>query len=193
MNASRIQIPLSLPEPHFDDETTVVTARQVVPLDQARGNDRRQRVLAILPMLLAAAFCGALAAFAVNYFERRATVSTVSQPATETNRNAQTAAPEAIPAQQAASESNEEPTGSSQTSDSVVSDAPSSTASTDNSERSIQPSGIAKKAADPPDPKQLVRQRRVRPVSDQPQEGQNDNPKSRGAGRIQDIFSGPHP
>src|SRR6185436_5085838 len=174
MNATRIQIPLSLPEPHFDDESTVVTARQVVPLDQARVNDRPQRLLAILPMLLAAAFCGALAAFAVNYFERRPTVSTVSQPATEINRNAQTAAPAAFPAEQAASDSKEEPAGSSQPSGSVVADAPSSAASADNSGRSIQAPAVAKKAADPPDPKQIVRQRRVHPATDQPREGQND-------------------
>jgi hypothetical protein len=195
MNATRIQIPLSLPEPHFEDESTVVTARQVVPLDQARSNDRRRKLIAILPFLLAATFCGALGAFAVNYFERRSTVSTASQPSSNGGSREQTSVqgPSTGDKTATSAESSEQPVGSAETSGSVnVSDSPAAE-SPDQNDNSDQALESARKPSSPPDPKQLVRPRRVRPSTGQPPAIQNDPPKSRGASRIQDIFSGPNP
>jgi len=186
---------LSLPEPHFEDESTVVSARQVVPLEQARSNDRRRKLIAILPFLLAATLCGALGAFAVNYFERRSTVSTVSQPPGNDATREQSAAETPLSGDKtaASADSSEQPTGSAETSGSVnVSDSPAAE-SPDKNDKSDQAVASATKPSSPPDPKQLVRPRRVRPATGQPPASQNDPPKSRGASRIQDIFSGRNP
>jgi hypothetical protein len=200
MNLTRIQVPFPLPEPHFDDEATVVSARQVVPLGEARIQDRRRKVLAILPTLLAAALCGALGAVVVNYFWQRPSAPTVSQPsATSASREEQLApapSPEnnvttpGLPDQVAETS---EPTDSSVSNDSsakvTVGKPPAS-----NPEPAV---ADPKKPSNPADPKQLVRQRRVNPPStqtnNQKKAGQNDPLKSRGAARIEDIFGGPNP
>src|SRR6266849_3657786 len=91
MNRSRIVIPTTAPDPpapHFDDEATIVSARQVVPIAQARVVERSRALLSIVPILLAAAVFGALGALGVNYYENHqrgnALVSTprseISQP-----------------------------------------------------------------------------------------------------------------
>src|SRR5688572_12139376 len=71
MSTSRIEIPLTLQPPHFDDDATIATARQVVPIKGGRKIEGRRKVLALLPLLLASTLCGALGAIAVNYLERR--------------------------------------------------------------------------------------------------------------------------
>src|SRR5882724_1552789 len=93
MNRTRIEIatiPPELPAPHFDDEATIVSARQVVPIAQARVVERSRALLSIVPFLLAAVVFGALGALGVNYYEnhqRRAVVSAanseISPPVTQ--------------------------------------------------------------------------------------------------------------
>ncbi len=185
MNATRIQVPLSLPEPHFEDEATVVSARQVVPLDEARSHDRRRKLLTVAPVLLAAMLCGALGAFAVNYFERRAEAPTNSQPDTISVKD-EKVQPLTEPA---ATASQDVPAETSEPAGAVATSSPA--ASPETHETKLEQNiAVAKKPGPPSDPRLLVRQRRVHPPSDQP--GQNDEPKSRGAARIQDIFSGPN-
>ena len=203
MNATRIQVPVPLPEPHFEDEATVVSARQVVPLDQARNYDRRRKLLRILPMLLGAIFCGALGAIALNYFERRASVSTtVSQPSSagakdEQRQTVPGSSPDegAIPSAESEDKtaSNSQPSGSALANDSSANDSSGADSVENGSAKSAQVVATAKKPSSPSDPKQLVRQRRVHPPAGEPSTSQNDKRKSRGAARIQDIFSGPNP
>ena len=200
MDVTRIQVPLSLPEPHFEDEDTVVSARQVVPLGEARIQDRRRKLLAILPLLLAAALCGALGAVVVNYFWQRPIVPSISQPsATSATREDQTLpepSPETdvtapgLPDQVAATS---EPAGSS-----VSNDSPAAARVEKAADSKPEPAVAGpKNPSKPADPKQLVRQRRVNPPAEQSNNqkgtGQNDPSKSRGAARIVDIFSGPNP
>ncbi len=187
MNATRIQVPVSLPEPDFEDEATIVSARQVVPLDEARSHDRRRRLLAFVPVLLAATLCGALGAFTVNYFEGRSHTPTVSQPATisvKEEKRLPLAEPRPTKSEDAPAETSE-PAGAIANS-SAAADAPEKPET-----KPEQTLAVAKKPAIPSDPKLLVRQRRGHPLSDRPA-GQNDEPKPRGAARIQDIFSGPN-
>jgi cytoskeletal protein RodZ len=194
MNATRIQVPVPLPEPHFEDEATVVSARQVVPLDQARNYDRRRKLLRILLMLLAAIFCGGLGAIAVNFFERRASVSTtVSQPSSAGAKDEQLqTVPGPSPDNGAitSAESMDKTWSNSQPSGAVANDSSANDSSgadsvENRSAKSAQVVASAEKPSSPSDPKQLVRQRRVHPPAAEP--------KSRGAARIQDIFSGPNP
>src|SRR5687767_12523776 len=96
MNTSRIEIPLTLQPPHFDDDATIATARQVVPIKGGRKIEGRRKVLALLPLLLASTLCGALGAIAVNYFERRrdaATSVTQQQPPQNASTEAKTEPP----------------------------------------------------------------------------------------------------
>src|SRR2546426_4355835 len=79
MNATQIQVPLTLPQPHFDDESTIVSARRVVPIGRARFNERWRKMRRLLPILLAATVCGALGAVVVNHFERTRNVAGVTQ------------------------------------------------------------------------------------------------------------------
>jgi hypothetical protein len=198
MNASRIEVPLVLPEPHFEDEATVVSARQVVPLEQAHVQDRRRKLLAILPILLAAIFCGGLSAIAVNYFERRSSAPSISQPSSSTaTEERQQVAPAASPdSRTGTSTGSPDESDTSQPSGSALAtDSPAAADSLDsfNSSKPAESVASVKKPSSSADPKQLVRPRRVHPPSGQPRSGQNDQPKSRGAARIQDIFSGPNP
>jgi cytoskeletal protein RodZ len=187
---------MALPEPDFEDETTVVSARQVVPLDQARVQDRRRRLFAVLPLLVAATFCGALGAMVVNYFERPATEPTISQPAIVTAKDElRPSIPAPSPDTSATTKSpkTEMTSESSQPADAL----PTSATSSDSVENRAgakpeQDSTSVKKPASSADPRQLVRQRRVHPATDQPAASPSGEPKARGAARIQDIFSGPN-
>ena len=71
MNRTRLQIPLTPPEPHFDDESTIVSARRVVPIGRAPFSQRWRNVRAFVALLLLATVCGALGAAVVNHFEKR--------------------------------------------------------------------------------------------------------------------------
>ncbi|HEY6046139.1 MAG TPA: hypothetical protein VIU65_06005 [Pyrinomonadaceae bacterium] len=202
MNTSRIEVPLALPEPHFEDEATVVTARQVVPLNQARLQDRRRKLLVILPLLLAATFCGGLGAIAVNYFGRQVSAPAIPQPSTSTTTEApQPVAPAPSPDNAAAinatatsTVSPDEPKALPPSGSAVASDSPAADAVEKSSPaKSDETVASMKKPSSPADPKQLVRPRRVHPLAGEPGSDQHDPPKSRGAARIQDIFSGPNP
>jgi len=193
MNASRIEIATTLPEPHFEDESTLVTARQVVPLDRARTEDRRRKSLTLVPLLLAATLCGALGAIAVNHFERRENISSaVSQPPTT---NAQVAQPS--PARVSIASSNIEPPAADESSDTVPKLEQTSADSagakvSDNQTTTMKTEETVRKTAASPEPRQLVRPRRVH-VTKPPEPANQSRPSKSGAGRIQDLFSGPNP
>jgi hypothetical protein len=197
MNNSRIEVPLSLPEPHFEDEATVVTARQVVPLEEARVQDRRRKLFAILPILLAATLCGGLGAVAVNYFGQRSSIPAISPPATSFSPQERQVTAAASPDNGAAASTGlrDEPDTSQPSGSVLASDSTAAADSLEKSEavRTDETVASAKKPSASTDPKQLVRPRRVHPPSVQPRSGQNDQQKSRGAARIQNIFSGPNP
>ena len=206
MNKSRIVIATTAPDPpapHFDDEATVVSARQVVPIAEARVVERKRAAVWISLILVSSAACGALGAIGVNYFEQRRPPASVSAPQNEIARpqmtqtlmpndsdstarsrtevGGATASPQPLAAQPAnANQPNDSPA-------TVLSQA-----------SSAQPTG--NQAISTPnvtsEPGQLVRKRRVRPLSrnegvsfPRRKPGKND----RGAGRIQEIFDGQGP
>lgn len=193
MNASRIEIATTLPEPHFEDESTLVSARQVVPLDRAKTEDRRRKLLTLLPFLLAATLCGALGAIAVNRLERRENISSaVSQPAA-TN----TQAVQPSPAQASIDSSNIQLPAAAVSSDtSMEPEAPSpdSTESkaTENETVPREPEETVRKKVTNQEPRQLVRPRRVH-APKEPERANPSQPSKSGAGRIQDIFGGRNP
>src|SRR6267154_35863 len=89
MNRSRIVIATTAPDPpapHFDDEATVVSARQVVPIATARVVERKRAALWISLILLGSAMCGALGAVGINYFENGRRSALVSAPQNEITR-----------------------------------------------------------------------------------------------------------
>ena len=190
---TRIQVPLTLPEPHFEDEATVVSARQVVPLGQARVQDGRRKLFATLPLLLAAIFCGALGAIGVNYFERRVSAPTVSTPPTRAKEEVQQTAPApSLENSAVASADPQDERDASEPSGSALVSNPSARENAENqTTKSDEAVASVKKPSSPPDPKQIVRPRRVHPPASPG--SQDDQPKSRGASKIQDIFGGPNP
>src|SRR5262245_48583750 len=80
MNSTRIEIPLALSAPHFDDDRTIATARQVKPIGRARMTENWRKLRTLLPLILLATCCGALGAASVNYYENRHIVNAVAQP-----------------------------------------------------------------------------------------------------------------
>jgi len=195
MNTTRIEVPLTLPPPHFDDEATIATARQVVPIERARVREFWRKLRAVLPLLLAAMLCGALGATAVNYYERKpgeqqpraqqsapsASVQAISEPspaavAVSSNLTSQPDATQsASTSQQPSANTNEQP---------VKVDEKAAQADDNVSEK---PSPKAEKEASS-DPTKLIRKRRVHPS-----DPEAPKPPKSGAGRIADIFSGPNP
>lgn len=98
MNITKIVVPTAFPDPpapHFDDEATIVSARQVVPIDKARVVERAPMALGICLVLFGAAAFGALGALGVNYYEnyQRRAVASASQ--SEISRQAQNNQPPA--------------------------------------------------------------------------------------------------
>jgi flagellar hook-length control protein FliK len=192
MNASRIEIATTLPEPDFEDESTLVSARQVVPLDRAKTEDRRRKVLTLLPLLLAATLCGALGAIAVNHFDRRENISSAaSQPVTTNTQAAQ-----ASPAQASIASSEIKPRAADESSDTLPKPEETSGTSTeanaaDNQTTSTKSEETVRKKITSPEPRQLVRPRRVQAAKPEP--AKRTDATKPGAGRIQDIFGGPNP
>ena len=208
MNRSRIVIATTTPDPpapHFDDEATVVSARQVVPIAEARVVERKRAALWISLILLSSAACGALGAIGVNYFDQRQPAVSVSDPTNHLSRPQMTQTPmpndydSTAASRAAAGAANAsaspqpvaaQPANANQPNDSpatVLSQA-SSTPPTGNQE-----SGTANIASEPD---RLVRKRRVHPLTRneggsfrRTKPGIND----RGAGRIQEIFEGQGP
>ena len=202
MNISRIDVPVAPVAPHFDDESTVVSARRVVPLSRAKIKDGGRRTLMLLPFLLAATLCGALGAFVVNYFERPQGVSSaVSQQSTVSAQAGQTL-PSQNPIESVSAEKAtllEEPKAISLPADGsqeLTGDAPTETpgkmADRRKTTTKADENVANHKKVTNSESRQLVRPRRVHPPKDQEPATQSGQPKS-GAGRIQDIFSGSNP
>ncbi len=206
MNRTRIEIattPPELPAPHFDDEATVVSARQVVPIAQAKVVERSRALLSIIPILLAAAVFGALGALGVNYYENHqrgnalvsAPKSEISQPinqppASQTPAGALTPLESSSPGSEGASTQSQT---ESQTTDPTAGQATVDSKAGDN--KALPPSPAAQpNSGSSPEPGKLIRKRRVHPPV-QGNDGKTDNrtKDKRGAGRIQEIFAGPNP
>jgi len=211
MNRSRIEIatiPQKLPPPHFDDEATIVSARQVVPIAHAKVVERSRAVLSVIPILMAAAVFGALGALAVNYYEgrqRNRLVSTpksqisqpVSQPpASQTQDETLTnsASDSAAGALAASASPSPLPEAAPETKNDSAT-APSAADSNSPAKQTVPTdSGSKSNDSNSTEPGKLVRKRRVLappPAND----GKPGNPRKdkRGAGKIQEIFSGPNP
>lgn len=199
MSTSRIEIPLTLQPPHFDDDATIATARQVVPIKGGRKIEGRRKVLVLLPLLLASTLCGALGAIAANYFERRrdaATSVTQQQPPPNVSTQAKTEPPPADIAPELNAKNTEigapvQPDNSSVTpadEPSTKNEAPK-IAKREDADRKSAPNAATKREPDQ-DAAKLVRKRRVQPAN-------SDIPLRRNrrtdAGRIEDLFTGPNP
>jgi hypothetical protein len=194
MNSTRIEVPLTLPAPHFDDERTIATARQVKPIGRAKVGESWRKLRTLLPLILLATVCGAVGAVSVNYYENRHTVNAIAQPST----NNFTAEPkvEASPIAVAASAA-PTPSVADKTNDTVEvknevtpTDQPETKIVTEPArvEPSDKPAANAEKKTTDADATKLTRKRRVNPPDD---DAVRSNKK--GAGRISDIFSGPNP
>ena len=198
MSTSRIEIPLTLQPPHFDDDATIATARQVVPIKGSGKIPGRRKVLALLPLLLASTLCGALGAIGVNYFERRrdAAASVTPQPQQQPNVSTQTKVeppPSAIEpelnvknteVQSPAKPENVAVTPES----SEKSEAPKIARSEDTDRKSESTTAIKPEPAQ--DASKLVRKRRVEPANSEIPPKRN---RKSDAGRIEDLFTGPNP
>ena len=197
MSISRIEIPLTLPPPpHFDDDATIATARQVVPIKGARKIVGGRKVLALVPLMIASTLCGALGAIAVNYFDRRReTTASVTQPLPSVSTQPSTEpAPVAIAPELNAK--NTEIQASLQREDSAVMSADPSTksgepknAKSEDSERKSAPPAPVKRDSTQ-DAAKLVRKRRVSPADPETPFRRNRRTE---AGRIEDLFTGPNP
>ena len=199
MNTSRIEIPLTLQPPHFDDDATIATARQVVPIKGGRKTEGRRKVLVLLPLLLASTLCGALGAVAVNYFERRRDAATsVTQQAPLPNLSTQAKKePSPVAIAPELNAKNTEIQAPVQPEDSSVtpadepaqkSEAPK-IANREDADRKSAPNAPTKREADQ-DAAKLVRKRRVQPATSEVPLRRN---RRTDAGRIEDLFTGPNP
>jgi hypothetical protein len=211
MNRSRIEIatiPQELPAPHFDDEATIVTARQVVPIAQAKVVERSRALLSVIPVLIGAAVFGALGALAVNYYELGQRHALDSPPRFEINQQANQ--PPTLQTQGAI------PTNSgSDSAAGALSASETSSPELEPTESQTDTKGVDSTAVEPKtpgnqtlptnpasqtndgsstEPGRLIRKRRVQPAAP-PNDGKTENPPTakRGAGRIQEIFAGPNP
>lgn len=196
MSTSRIEIPLTLQPPHFDDDATIATARQVVPIKGGRKIEGRRKVLVLLPLLLASTLCGALGAIAVNYFERRDAATSVTQQQPNVSTQAKTEpspvaiAPE-LNAKNTEIQAPVQPENSSVTpanEPAQKSEAPK-IAKREDADRKSAPHAAMKREADQ-DAAKLVRKRRVQPAIPEIPLRRN---RRTDAGRIEDLFTGPNP
>ena len=212
MTRTRIVVPTSVPEPlspHFDDEATVITARPVVPIARARAVERSRLLLWMLPTALAAAVFGALSALGVNYYEnRRFPVTQLEIKAEPQANQAPASEPQSAPVVLEPAQATEFATPESESSrpqtEAAVGDQKESSLDKDrgsiptpkepSSLPAARPSPAAadnSKSGSQNDPGRLVRQRRVRPLTEATPPESRGNKENRGAGRIQDIFEGP--
>ena len=210
MNRTRIEIatiPQELPEPRFDDESTIVSARRVVPIAQAKVAERSRALLSVISILIGAAVFGALGAAAVNYYESRQRNTLVSAPRSEVSRPI---------GQPPASQTQDETlvnSGSESAAGALAASAspsplPDASPAESQTETGAAPPAVDSKApanqnvstdsgskandGASTEPGKLVRKRRVLPRAN---DGKTENPPKdkRGAGKIQEIFSGPNP
>lgn len=196
MSTSRIEIPLTLQPPHFDDDATIATARQVVPIKGGRKIEGRRKILVLLPLLLASTLCGALGAIAVNYFERRDAATSVTQQQPDVSTQAKTE-PSAVAIAPELNAKNTEIQAPVQPEYSSVtpadepaqkSEAPK-IAKREDADRKAAPNAPMKREADQ-DAAKLVRKRRVQPPNSEIPLRRN---RRTDAGRIEDLFTGPNP
>jgi hypothetical protein len=194
MNTTRFEVPLTLPTPHFDDERTVATARQVKPIGRAKVTEGWRKLRTLFPLILLATFCGAIGAAGVNYYEGRHRVVAVAPPVT--NNSAVPPKVEPSPIVVAASAS-ATPDVAGQDTPAVESKADASTTDQPETktvtppapnEPSDKPAANAEKKATDTDATKLTRKRRVTSPDED-----GTSSKRKGAGRIADIFSGPNP
>src|SRR5687767_10534693 len=171
MSTSRIEIPLTLQPPHFDDDATIATARQVVPIKGGRKIEGRRKVLAILPLLLASTLCGALGAVAVNYFERRrdAATSVKQQPNVSTQAKTEPAPVAIAPELNAKNTEIQAPVQPENSSVTPADEPPQKSeapkiAKREDADRKSAASAAMKREADQ-DAAKLVRKRRVQPAN----------------------------
>ena len=194
MNSTRIEVPLTLPTPHFDDDRTVATARQVKPIGRARVTANWRKLRTLLPLILLAMFCGALGAASVNYYEDRHVVNAVAQSPPSIAEPKVEASPVVVAASAAPT-----PNDADKKNEAVPGEPKTEAAGTDESqtktvtqrprdETSDQSGSSPQKRTTDVDATKLTRKRRVTP----PEESANPANK-KGAGRISDIFSGPNP
>ena len=192
-------MPSELETPHFDDEATVVTARPVVPIAEAKAGERSRMSVLIVAGLLAATMAGAAGALGINFFQNRQRSSFRADTQPQVNPDASTTVPPVQtsespipPAEQsvppiAASES------TSAATETLTSETPAP------SDDQIVSSSAGKTDVNPRDessidPAHLVRKRRVNAVKERlgPLMPANRPPRRpRGAGRIIEIFEGP--
>jgi len=199
MSTSRIEIPLTLQPPHFDDDATIATARQVVPIKGVRKIEGRRKVLALLPLLLASTLCGALGAFAVNYFERgrdAAASVTQQQPQPNVLTPARTEPPPVAIGPELNAK-NTEIQAPVQPENSSVTPADEAAPQTEDSKMARSEDADRKSAStatmkrEPAqDATKLVRKRRVQPANSEIPLRRN---RRTAAGRIEDLFTGPNP
>ncbi len=197
MSTSRIEIPLTLQPPHFDDDATIATARQVVPIKGGRKIGGPRKILVLLPLLLASTLCGALGAVAVNYFERRrdaATSVTQQQPSVSTQAKTEPSpvaiAPE-LNAKNTEIQAPVQPENSSVTpadEPAQKSEAPKIAKREDADRKSAANAAVKREPAQ--DAAKLVRKRRVQPANSEIPLRRN---RRTDAGRIEDLFTGPNP
>jgi cytoskeletal protein RodZ len=195
---------MALAEPHFEDESTIVSARRVEPLGRAKIRSGWRKMLALLPLLVAATLGGALGAVAVNYFDRRGNAPSATPQQSINDAQFEPALPAQIPLESpsnekvAASSDSEAELSSLQSSQKPEDSSPSGSDvakgidSQTNSTKADQPDASPKKVTDAGS-KSLMRPRRVHPPREQEPATRSEEPKPRGAGRIQDIFGGPNP
>jgi hypothetical protein len=199
MSTSRIEVPFTLPPPHFDDDATIATARQVVPIKGSRKIEGRRKLLTLLPLLIASTLCGALGAIAVNYFERpRNTAPSVTQqkPLSGVSTQAKTEPPTVSVAAELNAKTTEIPasvqpddaavTGATEAS--IKSEAPGVKKREDEQRKSAPVAPVKPETA--PDPAKLVRKRRVQTAESEIPVRRNRRTE---AGRIEDLFTGPNP
>ena len=197
MNSTRIEVPLALPAPHFDDERTIATARQVKPIGRAKVTENWRRLRMLLPLIFLATFCGALGAASVNYYEDRRRVASIAPPVASqsTAEPKVEASPIVIatttaPTPTVADKSSEAPAGQVKTEAAAPIEEPLTKTVTESAhDQPSEKAALAQgKKATELDATKLTRKRRVNPSDD------DAVPASKkGAGRIVDIFSGPHP
>lgn len=200
MNTTRIEVPVTLPAPHFDDESTIATARQVEPIARARVTEGWRKLRTALPLLLAATLCGALGAATVNYYQRSNIPMSSSQqlPANSAAAETQTQSPSFVIAAStdvSGGKSKEADTVEAQDSADKTDEQPEKTEKTANEGRrdDDKKSDKAVTKADQKKPDvdvaKLTRKRRVQSADEETRPAANRS----GAGRIADIFSGPNP
>jgi hypothetical protein len=202
MNRSRIVISATRPEletPHFDDEATIVTARPVVPIAEAKAGERSRLSVLIVAGLVAATMAGAAGALGINFFQNRQRSSFTAGNQPQVNPDVPTTVPPVQtsespipPAEQSAPPITTSESTSAAT-EALTSETPAS------ADDQIVSSSAGKADQNPrdessTDPAHLVRKRRVHAVKERlaPLMPANRPPRRpRGAGRIIEIFEGP--